>query len=142
MRQIILNQKERVAQFLIEQNAYKGQAVQYEAIGVEENGNLIAGVVYENYEKNARISLHCAGIGKRWLSRQFLWMVFDYPFNQLNVNVIVNTVSSDNKDSIKFTEHCGFKEQTRIIGGASDGDLIIYTLYKKDCKWIGLKHEK
>jgi len=106
------------------------------------DGDLIAGVVYENYEKNARISLHCAGIGKRWLSKQFLWMVFDYPFNQLNVNVIVNTVSSDNKDSIKFTEHCGFKEQTRIIGGASDGDLIIYTLYKKDCKWIGLKHEK
>jgi len=34
------------------------------------------------------------------------------------------------------------KEQARIIGGASDGDLIIYTLYKKDCKWIGLKHEK
>jgi RimJ/RimL family protein N-acetyltransferase len=62
--------------------------------------------------------------------------MFDYPFNQLKVNVVVNTVSSNNKDSMRFTEHLGFKQVARIEGGASDGDLIIYALYKKDCKWI------
>jgi len=136
MRQIVFD-KEKVGNFLIEHEAWKGGTDRYQGLGIEEDGNLIAGVVYDNYEEGARISMHCAGIGRRWLSKQFLNMAFDYPFNQLKVNVIINTVSSNNKDSMRFTEHCGFKEVVRIEGGASDGDLIIYVLYKKDCKWIG-----
>lgn len=136
MKTIITGQKERVGQFLKDQKAWIG-SFQYEAIGLEENGNLIAGVVYDTYEEGARISSHCAGLGKRWLNREFLRVIFDYPFNQLKVNVIVNTVSSNNKDSMRFTEHLGFKQVACIEGGASDGDLIIYALYKKDCKWIG-----
>ena len=136
MKTLVIGQKERVGQFLVEQGAWAGGAINYEAIGLEENGELIAGVVYDSEEKGARISSHCAGIGKRWLNRYFLWVIFDYPFNQLNVNVVINTVSSNNKDSMRFTEHLGFKEVARIEGGASDGDLIIYALYKKDCKWI------
>lgn len=136
MKSLVIGQKERVGEFLKKHEAWLG-ASQYEAIGLEENGELIAGVVYDSYEENARIASYCAGVGKRWLTREFLWAMFDYPFNQLNVNVIINTVSTDNKESMRFTEHLGFKEVARIEGGASDGDLIIYVLYKKDCKWIG-----
>lgn len=136
MKSLVIGQKERVGEFLKKHEAWLG-ASQYEAIGLEENGELIAGVVYDSYEENARIASYCAGVGKRWLTREFLWAMFDYPFNQLNVNAIINTVSTDNKESMRFTEHLGFKEVARIEGGASDGDLIIYVLYKKDCKWIG-----
>lgn len=137
MKTLVIGQKELIGEFLIEHGAWAGGAVNYEAIGLAEDNKIIAGVVYDNYEKGARISSHCAGIGKRWLNREFLRVIFDYPFNQLNVNVVINTVSSNNKDSMRFTEHLGFKEVARIEGGASDGDLIIYALYKKDCKWIG-----
>lgn len=136
MKSLVIGQKERVGEFLKKHEAWLG-ASQYEAIGLEENGELIAGVVYDSYEENARIASYCAGVGKRWLTREFLWAMFDYPFNQLNVNAVINTVSTDNKESMRFTEHLGFKEVARIEGGASDGDLIIYVLYKKDCKWIG-----
>lgn len=136
MKSLVIGQKERISDFLKQHKAWVG-ATNYEAIGLEENGQLIAGVIYDNYEKDARVSSHCAGIGKRWLNKNFLNVMFDYPFNQLKVNVIVNTVSSNNKDSMRFTEHLGFKQVACIEGGASDGDLIIYALYKKDCKWIG-----
>ena len=136
MKSLVIGQKERVSDFL-KQHGVWGFGTEFEAIGLEENGQLIAGVIYDNYEPNARISSHCAGIGKRWLNKMFLNVMFDYPFNQLNVNVMINTVSTANKDSMRFTEHLGFKEVARIEGGASDGDLIIYALYKKDCKWIG-----
>lgn len=135
MKRIIF-EKDKIGKFLVEQEAWGGGTDRYQALGIEENGELIAGVVYDSYEENARISSHCAGIGKRWLTKTFLWMMFDYPFNQLNVNVMINTVSSSNKNSMRFTEHLGFKQVARIEGGASDGDLIIYALYKKDCKWI------
>lgn len=135
MKTIVFD-KEKIGQFLLEHEAWSGKTNFYQGIGIEEDGKLIAGVIYDSYEKGARISSHCAGIGKRWLTKTFLWMMFDYPFNQLKVNVMINTVSSNNKDSMRFTEHLGFKEVARIEGGASDGDLIIYALYKKDCKWI------
>ena len=136
MRHIVFD-KEKIGKFLTEQGAWNGGTDRYQCLGIEEDGELIAGVAYDSYEEGARISSHCAGIGKRWLSKTFLHMMFDYPFNQLKVNVVINTVSSNNKDSMRFTEHLGFKEITRIEGGTSDGDLIIYVLYKKDCKWIG-----
>lgn len=142
MKRIVFDEKERVAQFLVEQGAIKTIWQDYEAIGLEQDGKLIAGVLYDGYEENARVSTHAAGIGKHWLNREYLWVIFDYPFNQLNVNVIVNTVSSTNQASMRFTEHLGFKEVARIEGGACDGDLIIYALYKKDCKWIRNKHGK
>lgn len=132
----IVFDKEKIGKFLIDQEAWNGNSDKYQGLGIEEDGEIIAGVIYDNYEKGARISSHCAGIGKRWLTKTFLHMMFDYPFNQLKVNVVVNTVSSNNKDSMRFTEHLGFKQVARIEGGASDGDLIIYALYKKDCKWI------
>lgn len=135
MKTIVFD-KEKIGQFLLEHDAWGGNTNFYQGIGIEEDGKLIAGVVYDSYSKNARISSHCAGVGKRWLTKTFLWMMFDYPFNQLKVNVMINTVSSNNKDSMRFTEHLGFKEVARIEGGTSDGDLIIYALYKKDCKWI------
>ena len=128
--------KEKIGKFLLEHKAWSGKTDLYQGIGIEEDGKLIAAVIYDSYEKGARVSSHCAGIGKRWLTKRFLWMMFDYPFNQLKVNVMINTVSSNNKDSMRFTEHLGFKQVARIEGGASDGDLIIYAMYKKDCKWI------
>lgn len=136
MKNLVLGQKERIGEFLKQHEAWGGGTYNYEAIGLEENGELIAGVIYDGYEAGARISSYCAGVGKRWLNRDFLRVIFDYPFNQLGVNVVVNVVSTSNDESMRFTEHLGFKEIARIEGGASDGDLIIYVLYKKDCKWI------
>ena len=139
MKRIVFDEKERVAEFVRRHGIWDAVS-NYEAIGLEEDGKLIAGVVYDDYEENARCSSHCVGIGKRWLTKEFLWVMFDYPFNQLNVNVMINTVSSANKDSIKFTEHLGFQEVARIESGASDGDLIIYAFYKRNCKWIRTKN--
>ena len=133
---IVLNQKERISDFLVEQGVSDVGYTQYEAIGLEKDGKIVAGVIYDWYEENARCSTHIAAVGKHWMTKKFLWMIFDYPFNQLNVNVIVNTVSSANTKSIKFTEHLGFTEVARIPNGFKDGDLIIYTLHKENCKWI------
>jgi RimJ/RimL family protein N-acetyltransferase len=108
----------------------------FQALGIEENGELIAGVIFEGFSSNARCSMHCAGLGRRWLTKSFLLMCFDYVFNQAGCKVVVNTVSADNADSIRFTEHVGFTEVGRVKDGACPNDLIIYQLHRDDCKWI------
>jgi hypothetical protein len=36
----------------------------------------------------------------------------------------------------------GFIEEARIKDGMADGDMILYTLAKNDCKYLGERYEK
>ena len=73
---IVTDQNERVGEW-VASRIPNSQWHQYQAIGLEKNGELVAGVVIEAYVENARCSIHCAGDGKRWLNREFLFVVFD-----------------------------------------------------------------
>lgn len=137
MRKFITDDKERVGKWVAGKLKKTSGWYQYQALGVEEDGELIAGVVFDNYLVNARCHMHCAGIGRRWLSRTFLNMCFDYAFRQMNCRVVINTVDSTNADSLRFTRHVGFKEVYRVPHGNGDSDLAIFTLHREDCRWIG-----
>lgn len=109
----------------------------YEALGVEKDGELIAGVVFDGFASGARCSMHCAGVGKRWLTREFLYICFNYAFNLAKCKVVINTVKASNDESIHFTRHVGFDEACRIKDGAGDDDLVILVLHRDNCRWIG-----
>ncbi len=98
----------------------------------------VAAVYYEGCN-GASIMLHCAGEGKAWLNREFLWYVFHYPFEELKVNKIMSPVESDNTDSRRFIEHIGFSLEATLQDASPKGDLLIYTIAKSDCKWLNLK---
>ena len=52
-------------------------------IGWQKDGEIVAGVAYANWN-GPNVECHIASDGsKKWLARQFLWAIFDYPFNQL-----------------------------------------------------------
>jgi RimJ/RimL family protein N-acetyltransferase len=86
---------------------------------------------------NGSASLHCAGDGRHWLNRVFIYAVFDWCFNQLGLKVLINTVASGNEDSLRFTKHIGFTEFARFPG-AWDGeqDLVLFSMRREDCHWL------
>ena len=134
---ILFGQKERVGDWVADRIGNTTPWHDYEAIGIERNGVLVGGVVIDNYIPQARCSVHCAGIGGKWLNRNFLFVVFDYAFRQLQCNAVVNIVDGCNKASLKFTAHLGFSEVHRIKGGGKDGsDGVLFEMQKTDCKWI------
>ena len=133
---IIADQKIRVGEWVSKKLGKTSGLYEYQSIGIERDGKIIAGVVIDNYKKNASCSIHCAGDGGKWLNRKFLFVVFDYVFRQLQCKVVVNQVDSSNDKSIRFTSHLGFKESFRINGACENGDLIIFTLRREDCRWI------
>lgn len=108
-------------------------------IGLERLGcGIVAAVVYADYN-GPNIVAHIASDGsRRWLTRKFLWVMFDYPFNQAKVNRITCPVGSRNLASINFCERLGFERETTLAGAHPDGDLHIYRLWKKGCKWLSL----
>jgi len=90
----------------------------------------------------ASVMMHCAGDGKDWLNREFLWYSFYYPFVQLGVSKIIAPVESTNLPCIKFIEHLGFSLEATLKDSCPQGNLLLYTLEKKNCKWLSLKEKQ
>lgn len=97
-----------------------------------------AACLYENSNKRS-IVLHCVGLGKKWLNREYLWFVFYYPFVQLGITKIISPVEASNTECRKFIEHIGFTLEATLKDAAPKGDLLIYTMTEDQCKWLTLK---
>lgn len=107
------------------------------ALGLEKNGELVAGVIYENWNHKS-IWCHIAIDGR--LTPRYLAAIFDYPFNICQVEKIIVPVGSDNEESIRLVEKMGFAEEGRIKDARPEGDLILFTLSRDACRFIGEKH--
>lgn len=102
-------------------------------IGLEKNGEIVAGVLYD-YFNGASLYAHIAVTGR--LTREYLHVIFDYPFRQLQAKVLIGLVAESNKKSRKFVEHLGFSLTAEIPEGHPEGALLIYTMRPEECRWI------
>lgn len=105
---------------------------------------LVAGVAYADWN-GPNIVCHIASDGsKKWLTRTFLWTIFDYPFNQVGAKRITVCVGQGNKDSIRFVTHLGFTHEATLADAHPTGDLLIFALRRENCRWLTLRqsHEK
>lgn len=109
-------------------------------IGWERDGEVVAGVVYENY-KGASIEAGIAVASGAVITKEFLWAIFDYPFNQLKVGLVIVYIAESNWKSRNLAERMGFELETRIVGAYPDGDMLIYTMTAGNCRWLESKHE-
>ena len=111
---------------------------QHSTIGVFDNGRIVAGVVYADWN-GRNIFMHVAAEpGKVWLTRKTLYEFFAYPFLQCGCERITGWVESSNTAARRLDEHLGFVEEARLQGAARDGgDIIVYCMKKRDCRFIG-----
>jgi RimJ/RimL family protein N-acetyltransferase len=137
VRKVIVGEDSRVGAWILERTGgqWKGDGV---TIGLEEDGKLIAGVLYEDFN-GANINIAVAGEGKRWLNREFLWFVFYYPFIQLKVRRVTALIASTNQASINFCQHIGFVREATLESAHPSGDLFVYKMFREDCKWLKIK---
>jgi hypothetical protein len=138
MRQILLDCDSLVGPFVAARSGAQYIPAAAKCIGLVEDGKVIAGVMYEAYN-GANVSMHVAGEGRRWLTRDFLWICFDYPFNQLGVKRVTGVVPSSNADARRFDEHLGFVYEATLKDAYPGGDLIIYSMHRDQCRWLNLR---
>jgi RimJ/RimL family protein N-acetyltransferase len=104
-------------------------------ISREEGGRLLGGVIFTGFT-GASIGLHVAGFDPNWINRDMLWVTFSYPFEQLGVKKITGTIHSGNQKAILFNRKLGFVEEARLADIFPDGDLIVMSMRKDDCRWL------
>lgn len=109
-------------------------------IGVEKDGELIGGVLYETHNPGRSIHIHVASDGSRnWMTPEFLRQVFHYPFVQLGVSVMIGVVDSKNTAAIDFDLALGFSLEHVIPDAGRFGDLVILTMRPAQCRFLKLK---
>ena len=107
-----------------------------QAIGVEQEGRIVAAVVYEGFtDWDCRI--HVASDGsRRWLSRGFLVRVFAYPFLQCGLRRVTALVEEGNRAALKLDLGIGFQVEGRLKDATPEGDMIVLGMTRARCPWI------
>lgn len=139
--QIVMDQPDLLGRWAAERDGTVWYPERGHAIGVLRNGTPIASVLYDNWT-GASICMHIvAEPGTRWLSHQLLYLAFAYPFIQLRVNKILGLVGSGNTSAQRFDEHLGFVLEATLKNAHPDGDLLIYSMEKEQCRWLTILKE-
>ena len=109
------------------------------AIGFEKNNELVAGVVYDNWNYRS-IAAHIVIDGR--ITSSFLAAIFHYPFIVCQVDKIIAQISDDNTKSKTLARKMGFVEEARIKEACVNGDMVFYTLPRNKCRFIGKRYEQ
>jgi hypothetical protein len=101
------------------------------AIGVIRDGNLIAGLVYHNWEPETGI-IEMSGAAlphQPWLTRETLKRMYVYPFLTCGCQMIVQRNSADDEALLGFlaTADYAFIPVPRMLGRDRDGVLCCLT---------------
>ena len=105
---------------------------------VSESGDLLGGVIYDGYTGPC-IFIHQAGFDKHWMSRDMLWVAFDYPFNQIGCAKLCGTIPSTNTELLDINLRLGFYVEGSIKGAYPGGDMLILSMERDQCRWLKLK---
>ncbi len=111
-------------------------------IGVERAGQIIGGCVYNEWN-GVNCNMHTAALPRApWLTRTSLWYFFDYPFNVARVNRITALVGEGNVKSRQLVEGVGFRLEATLKGADPSGDLLVYVMWRDECRWLRLERPK
>ena len=81
------------------------------ALGVEHNGQVVAGVVFHNWDPvSGVIELSSAATDRRWMTRNVMSTVFDYVFDGLKCQLAVARTHEDNMTVRKLWKALGADE--------------------------------
>jgi RimJ/RimL family protein N-acetyltransferase len=117
---------------LIPHVGWRGFPANSKAFGViDEDGKLIAGLVYTNWNPDAAtIEISGAAVDPRWLTRETLRRMFSYPFDECACQMVVMRVLATNERLLRQLAAYGFNfvEVKRLFGRHQDGVICSLTV--------------
>lgn len=133
---LVFDDKERVAKWVAEQVEQSASWGSMYAMGAERDGELVAGVVMNNYNGvNATVHLAVKKPGKDMVA---LFRAFcDYAFNVCKLKRITGLVPASLPKVLAFDLKLGFEEEFVMQEAAQDGGpLHILKMTPDTCRWL------
>jgi len=92
---------------------------------IDEEGKLIAGVVWYNYSRAfGHIEVGAAATSPHWFTRETIRRLYGYPFDELGCQLVLHVTPATDNDRVKRILAglgCYFVEVPRLFGRARDG---------------------
>lgn len=109
-----------------------------QVIAYTSDDRLMGGVIFKDYTR-ASIAMHVASFLPGWVTRDMLWVCFNYPFEQLGVGLVTGVVPSSNSKALAFNRHLGFKEVAVISDVFPGADAVVMAMRRDECRWLAIK---
>ena len=130
---LVENQSELALWFAIKMDLSESIHMQY--IGCKIGDEIVAVNGYEKFN-GASMYIHMASDGRSIVTRDFMWVAFDYPFNYCQAKILIGPVVSVNERALRLTKHLGFKVEHTIQDAHPDGDLVYMTMHRAECRFL------
>lgn len=137
MIRYVFDERDRVGKWVANQIDPTVDWGPFYAMGVERDGEIVAGVVMNEFNgNNAACHIAISRPGKYIIT---LFEHFtDYAFNQCRLKRLTGMVPTSKPEVIKFDKHLGFQEEFVMKSAAKDGsDLCIMVLWPdENNRWL------
>ena len=132
---IITGQDDVLAAWVADKAGVKSGFEKYTAIGsADKDGWLMGATVFTNYHpEHGIIEMSSAAVNPKWLSRDMIRAIFNYPFEQLGCQMVVLRVSEDNSRMLNIARRFGMSEYTIPRLRGRDEAEVIFTF--TDDQW-------
>lgn len=132
---LILHDKERVGEWVAEQVGQYGGWGSFYAFGAEVNGEIVAGVVVNNFNE-ANATAHIAIKKRTKLIIPLFRVVASYAFKQCGLKRLTGMVPTNEPKTIAFDKKLGFEEEFVMKDGAPGADMMFLVLWPDKCRWL------
>jgi hypothetical protein len=100
------------------------------------DGVLLGGFVVCSYLGNS-VTVHMAGEDKHWCSRNLLWAVFNYTFDQLGCYKALAPLRSDHHRIIAMDMRAGWGLEAVVRDAYAPGvHMLIMGMTRATCPWL------
>lgn len=129
----------QVGEWVVAQTEGHYAAEKSVAIGLERDGELVAGTVYENWNGESVV----CHIAWQRVTSAYLAAIYHYPYRVANVGKIIAPISSNHTRALALVSKMGFSEEARIRDAAHDsGDIVFLTQTPERCRFLEPRYGK
>lgn len=129
---LIFDDKERVGAWVAEQVGQRAPWSGHYAMGVETNGELTAGFVFESFNGvNAMVHIAVTKPNKAFV--KLLDHGYRYAFEYCGLRRLTGLVEATNEKACRLNKHLGYIEEARLAGaGPEEQDIIVFALWPEN----------
>jgi RimJ/RimL family protein N-acetyltransferase len=140
LQELVFDQKERVGAWVAEQVGQSASWGSFSALGVERNGELLAGIVFNNFNgHNATCHIAVTKSGKHLIA--LLQTAAEYAFEVCQLKRLTGLVEMSNVKALTLNKHMGWEEEFVMKSAAADGgDLQVLVMWRDTCRWLKKEH--
>jgi len=105
------------------------------AIGYEKDGEIRCVTGYNHFNgKSCHTHFYYKG---GYVPKDYLWFIHYYPFIQCGLDMLIAIIASANDKIVNLCHKLGYIEQYRLLHAHPEGDLMLATMQKDNCRFLG-----